>query len=423
MENPSGADSGMDVELKAKTSLTDPPEDDLLQTEDPNEPKFKDMQPMKSLDLLEPSSLNDSSIPLIEPSKVNEFSEANDVGEADESSEVGEANESSESETNETGELVIESLTPRASFLVDEWKPIEYKLIRRVAVFPIQSDKDFGGILQEAWWEIRSELTRNKRFLVASRKLLEREGLLQGRRNLSSSEVMAMGKQLKSQVLITIWFQAYHLSMVAYEVEGGQVLWSQQLRLDEAAHIQGQLKEASKKLIRAFIAAIPYQGFVVKDKVLGEIFNLNSDKTFNMSVDIGLNSQVDLGDLAQLIRLRSHRCERRFNGNFDVEVLAAGIVIEKGDSRFRVRFSDFYINPVQIKEGALIRFPKEFERFQRLYTLPLNKSGAKGETGKRSLGPTYVDESSLKKEEKKSSSSTVHIISMVNLILFLLIAL
>ena len=90
---------------------------------------------------------------------------------------------------------------------------------------------------------------------MASRKLLEREGLLQGRRNLSSFEVMAMGEQLKSQVLITIWLQAYHLSMAAYEVEGGQVLWSQQLRLDEAAHIQGQLKEASKKLIRAFIGS------------------------------------------------------------------------------------------------------------------------------------------------------------------------
>ena len=105
--------------------------------------------------------------------------------------------------------------------------------------------------------------------------------------------------------------------------------------------------------------------------------------------------------------------------NFEVEVLAAGIVIEKGDSRFKVRFSDFYINPAQIKEGAFIRFPKEFERFQRLYALPLNKRGGKGETGKISLGPTYIDDSSLKKEEpKKSSGSTVHIISMVNLILF-----
>ena len=115
---PSGADSGMDVELKAKASLTDPPEDDLLPTEDPNEPKFKGMQPMKSLDLLEPSSLNDSSIPLVEPSKVNEFSEASDVGEADEptseANDVGEANESSEA--NETGELVIESLTPKSFF-------------------------------------------------------------------------------------------------------------------------------------------------------------------------------------------------------------------------------------------------------------------------------------------------------------------
>ena len=57
VESPSGADSGIDVELKVKTSLTDPPEDDLLPTEDPNEPEFKDMQPMNSLDLLEPSSL------------------------------------------------------------------------------------------------------------------------------------------------------------------------------------------------------------------------------------------------------------------------------------------------------------------------------------------------------------------------------
>ena len=48
----------------------------------------------------------------------------------------------------------------------------------------------------------------------------------------------------------------------------------------------------------------------MRDKVSGEIFNLNSDKTFNMSVDVGLNSQVALGDLAQLIRVRSHKCEK-----------------------------------------------------------------------------------------------------------------
>ena len=113
-------------------------------------------------------------------SGVNESGEANESGEVNESG----ANESGElvnesGERNEKGELVTEShesLTPRDFFSVDEWKPIEYKLIRRVAVFPIQSDKNFGGILQEAWWELRSELTRNKRFLVASRKLLEREG-------------------------------------------------------------------------------------------------------------------------------------------------------------------------------------------------------------------------------------------------------
>ena len=43
--------------------------------------------------------------------------------------------------------------------------------------------------------------------------------------------------------------------------------------------------------------------------------------------------------------------------------------------------------------------------------------------GREVSGQRMLDESSLKKEEKKSSSSTVHIISMVNLILFLLIAL
>ena len=94
-----------------------------------------------------------------------------------------------------------------------------------------------------------------------------------------------------------------------------------------ARPIKSQFKEATQRLVKAFVAAIPYQGFVVVDDLVGKAVN-QVDEKFFVKVGVGLNAKIEVGDRVQLVRIKSDKLRTLFDENLQIEIFADGEVSE-----------------------------------------------------------------------------------------------
>lgn len=317
--------------------------------------------------------------------------------------------------------FAIKAFIPACSFLLVtlfcpfSWADLEQGLIRRIAVFPLKVESDFSQSAEEAWWQVREELTKNQRFLVASKSFLLKKDVFQARGELSAADALILTKLLDANSVITIYLDGRDLHMKAYESTRGQLVWEHMVRLHPSLPVHQQLVATSKKMIQDFIASIPYQGFVIKSREHQDIVYTREGKYFTL-VEFGSGGSLDVGDAVQFVQIHADSYRPLFIDGATVEVFAEGTI-----SRVNGHTIEVEVNRAtsleNIQANSLVRFPKEFKRLQEQYSIAEN---LKDRLDHRYLN-LEMNSVTHKKEDVKPLVTALTFIG--NLSIFLLLAL
>lgn len=294
------------------------------------------------------------------------------------------------------------------------WAQTEHTLVRRVSVFPIKAGQELASAAEDAWWDLREALTRDKRFLVASKNFLMQKDVYQARSTLGPADAIILGKLLDANALVTTYLEDRVLKMQVYEGEYGRPLWEQQLMLQPSLPVAEQLKPAVVKLAQNFIASVPYHGFVVIDPLRGRPV-YQEGRRLLIKAEIGAGSETDVGDSVQLVRIYSDHIKPLFTHGASVEVFAEGRIVEKSGETIVVELDRLNRANV-IQEGTLIRVPKELKRLQQLYALQ--------DSLKNKIDPEFFSPgmTTAKQEEAEKKPLVASLMFVANLAAFLLLA-
>lgn len=299
-------------------------------------------------------------------------------------------------------------------FASQAWAQADHTLIRRISVFPIKTPQELGSVAEEAWWELRETLTKDKRFLVASKNFLMQKDVYQARSVLQPADAIILGKLLDANALITTWLDDRVLNMRVYEGDYGRPLWEHQLMLQPSLPVAEQLQPAVVKLAQDFIASIPYQGFVVTDPLKGRPV-YQEGRRLLVKAEVGTTAEVDLGDPVQIIRVYSDNLKPLFTNGASIEVFAEGRVVEHDRELITVEL-DRLNHAASIEDGSMIRLPRELKRLEQLYAL---QDSLKNKIDPEFFSPGMTSEKQTESETKPLVASLVFI---GNLAAFLLLA-
>ncbi len=302
-----------------------------------------------------------------------------------------------------------------ATGVQDVYSQAEHRLIRRLAVFPFQVETTWAASAEEAWVQVRDVISETRRFLVASTTFLQHKEVLQPRGEMEPAHVIIVGKIVDAHAILTTYLNDRTLTMSVYEVDYGRVLWSKSLDLQPSLPISAQLVPSSLKLVRDFLASVPYQGFVVKDPLKsGAVFK--SEGRDLVYVDVGVNSDISDGDPVQIIEMHSERLTPIFQDGTSVQVIAEGVV--QGRSReWLVVSLTRARNLKNLKDGAMVRLPNESKRLQELFIIR--------DALRSRIDPTFYspEMTSTKQQEAEAKPLITSLTFIANIALFLLMAL
>lgn len=242
----------------------------------------------------------------------------------------------------------------------------EHQVMLRLTVFPIQVPVDSRDAAEDAWWQMREQFTKNQRFFVAMKSYLQQKDVYQPRGELSPADVILLSKLLDSHGIVVTFLQERTLKMIVYEGENGRVLWEQELKLQPSVPIEDQLSTAATRLARDFMASVPYQGYVQVDSLKGEPV-YKEGKHYLVQINVG-TADLELADTVQIVRIYSDQLKPLFTHGANIEVIAEGKVVKKEKDYFVVEL-DRYNKISLIKDGSLVRLPKEFKKLQDQYGL------------------------------------------------------
>lgn len=291
----------------------------------------------------------------------------------------------------------------------------DHVLIRRITVFPIKVPQELMPFAEDAWWDLREELTRDKRFLVASKNFLMQKDVYQARSALTPADAIILGKLLDANALVTTWLDDRVLNMRVYEGEYGRPLWEHQFTLQPSLPISEQIKPATLKLIQDFIASIPYHGFVVTDPLKGRPV-YQEGRRLLVNAEIGLDAEVDVGDGVQLIRVYSDHLKPLFTHGASIEVFAEGRVVEHNQSKIVIEL-DRLNRSSAITDGTMVRLPRELKRLQQDFAI---KDSLNTKIDPEFFSPGMT---TAKQEEAETKPLVSSLVFICNLAAFLLIAL
>jgi hypothetical protein len=295
------------------------------------------------------------------------------------------------------------------------WAQTEHTLVRRITVFPIKTGQpELATLAEEAWWELRETLTRDKRFLVASKNFLQQKDVYQARSVLSPADAIILGKLLDANALVSTYVEDRVLYMKVYEGEYGRPLWEHQLVLQPSLPVAEQLQPAVVKLAQDFIASIPYHGFVVIDPLKGRpVFQ--EGRRLLVRAEIGAGAEVDVGDPAQLIRIYSDHLKPLFTHGASIEVFAEGRVVEHTRESIVIEL-DRLNRATAVQEGTLIRLPRELKRLEQLYSIQ--------DSLKNKIDPEFFSPgmTAAKQKEEERRPLITSLVFIGNIAAFLLLA-
>lgn len=291
---------------------------------------------------------------------------------------------------------------------------VEHTLIRRLAVFPVEANEDISKRAEDAWWELREFLTKDKRFLVATKSFLQQQNVYQPRAELDPAAAIILGKLLDADAVVTTFLKERTLHMAVYEATYGRPLWIQEVELQPSIRVQDQIVPVTLKLARDFIASIPYQGFVIEDPLKdGAVYREGRRLLFK--ADVGLNSEVAVGDSVELIRVKSDHVKPLFTHGATIEVYAQGRVVAVDRETITGEIQRLS-RTTEVTAKALVRLPKEMRRLEQQFSLtdPL----------KNKINPEFISPeiSSAKESVAEHKPLVASLVFIVNLAAFLLFA-
>ncbi len=243
--------------------------------------------------------------------------------------------------------------------------------LRRLAVFPIGVPKPLTDAAHLAWQAARTALTANRRFLLASQKLMAEKGVFSSREQLKTQEAILLGQLLDAHAIVTIRLKGRSLKWMAYNGIDGLVLWERELQIPSGDHNPKALEAATKKLAMDFLANIPYQGFQIVDPLVGApVYEENNLQLAKL--DIGPLAKISSGDLVQWVELERVDEQPLFAQGGALKVVGEGVVKTREGAIAVVRIlrsQDLKL----LKERSLIRIPTEVDRLWRAYDLSPEK--------------------------------------------------
>jgi len=295
---------------------------------------------------------------------------------------------------------------------VTAYSDVEHKLIRRMAVFPMQVDGFLEESAESSWWAVRELLTKNKKFLVASRNFMKKKDVFQARGELTPADAIILGQLLDAQALVTTYLKKRTLHMSVYEKEYGRLLWSHKLTLHPSLPLKKQIEEASKKLMLDYMSSIPYQGFIYVDSLIGRpVYTRGSKK--NVKVEVGLDSKVLVGDKVQFIRLSSDQLKPLFDGGSVIEITAEGVVVGINREIVTVEVNR-YTHLKDFKRLGLVRFPSEYKRLRENYSIA---GKMKNNINPEYFSPEITSEGQKEAETKPLVAALTFIANIVGVLL------
>ena len=230
--------------------------------------------------------------------------------------------------------------------------------VRKIVVFPFDASPKDGEAAEKAWWKVREELTSNKRFLIASKQLMMRKDVMTTKKEVDRASAVLLGKHLDADALVTSSIRDREFRMNVYSAATGALLWAQKLNLSTAQPISEQLEDVSVKLIRDFVASIPYQGFLIVDPLVGKpIFDEGSVR--KAKVEVGTDARVEQGDVIQWIQVKEN--VPVYQSLTNLLVVAEGTIVEIDRGILTVEIKRLK-DPNLITEKSLVRMPKEAAR-------------------------------------------------------------
>jgi hypothetical protein len=241
----------------------------------------------------------------------------------------------------------------------------EHERVRRVVVFPLQTESTYTKEAEDTWWKLREHLTESKRFMVASRNFMQSKDVFQPRAELKPADAIILGRLLDANALITTFLVDHKLSMRVYETKNGLTLWSTDIELYPSIPVSKQIQDGAMKLMNDLITSIPYQGYVIVDPIIGRATYSEGDRLF-FKADIGLNTQVAVGDNVQVVRVQAANLNPIFQQGMNIEVYSEGTVVKVDRQIITVQVTHRQ-EKSEIKADALVRVPDELKRMREAY--------------------------------------------------------
>lgn len=256
----------------------------------------------------------------------------------------------------------------------------EHKLMRRVVVFPISVEQQYAASAENAWWRIREILTQNRRFLVASKRFLIQKDVYQPREELKPSDVILLTKLLDAHALVTGVLKQRKLILHVYSYEDGLLLWKNEYFLHPSIPVNDQLDIAGEKLIKDFVAAVPYNGFHIVDPLIGKPVYEEGDTKF-ARIDIGRGTSVKKGQKVQWISVKRTGSDPLYLAGSKIEIIAEGEVFKIESETATVEVQRIRPETELIKH-SLVHIPFEANRLKSEWAL---KTGLQ-----RKVAPQFV---------------------------------
>ena len=243
----------------------------------------------------------------------------------------------------------------------------EHQLIRRLSLFPLKVPKGMEAAGEEAWWQARDELSKSRRFLVASQQFLVKSDVYQPRGDLEPADAIILGKLIDAHALITMQVEERRLVMTVYDGGNGLILWKKAVSLHPSLTVQDQLPQIARKIVDDFVASMPYQGYTAVDSLIGTPVYEEGDVKL-AQVDLGLSTGAQIGDIVQWTRMVSVSASPLFQGGSKTSIFAEGKVvkIENGLATVEILRAT---NLKDIKPYSLVYLPREAERLRNEYTI------------------------------------------------------
>ncbi|MCM2280718.1 MAG: hypothetical protein NDI61_02595 [Bdellovibrionaceae bacterium] len=309
---------------------------------------------------------------------------------------------------------------------------VEHQLIRRFVVFPIQSDltldsasssmtgsgsrsaqeKVAAATLDEAWWQVREELTNSRRFLIASKQFLIKHDVYQPRGPLEPADAVILGKLLDAHALVTAQVKGRVFSMQVFDGGNGLPLWRRDYALHPSLTVADQVVSVATKLIDDFMASVPYQGFTHVDPLVGRAVFEEGDVLLTQ-VDVGVAARVQTGDPVQWMQIAGTTVAPLFQGGSRMRIFAEGriVKVEQGIAAVELTRAT---NINEIKEFSLVRLPREAERLQAEYLI---KEGVRSTFSAELVAPEMSPMEQLKRERRPLATTMSWVSSLAAFLL------